>query len=379
MNQVFGFLTPRMVGSRFDEHAIPLELLKDLAVLEEMIIEVAKWCYLQDHPERKRSPKGFTDGIALNLSGVGEGSAVPVLSLVVEQKQIPLVPPQAPTYFDQARARLVDAINAAENDEPITPHLPDALLAYFDRIGRSLRDGETIEFAPQAVDRKARLTKATRRKLVLASSQVQELTEEVTLRGSIPEADQGKMTFELQVISGPRVPAPIAGQHLQTVMEAFNGYKQGARVLLQGIGRYSRYDRLQSLETVEHLSLLDVNDIAARLEEFKFLRHGWLDGKKGFAPDKAALDWLAEAFQRNYPDDLTLPYLYPTAEGGVQAEWSAGGWEITLEIDLDQHQGQWHALEMASEREEEKVLNLNEPTAWQWMGSEIARRAGGAA
>lgn len=71
MSQVIEFLTPRMVGPRFAEHAIPLELLKDLAVLEEMIIEVAKWCYLQDHPERKRSPKGFTDGVALKLSGVG--------------------------------------------------------------------------------------------------------------------------------------------------------------------------------------------------------------------------------------------------------------------------------------------------------------------
>lgn len=377
MKQIIEFLAPRMVGPRFAEHAIPLELLKDLAVLEEIIIEVAKWCYLQDHRERKRSPRGFTDGVALKLSGVVEGSAVPQLSLVVEQMLV--FPPQAKTYFEQARTRLVGAINAAEHDEPITPHLPDALLAYFDRFGRGLRDGEAIEFSPQEAERKARLTKATRRKLVLASSQVQELTEEVTLRGSIPEADQGKMTFELQVINGPRVVAPIAGQHLPTVMEAFNGYKQGARVLLQGIGRYNRSDRLQSLETIEHLSLLDINDIAARLEELKTLRHGWLDGKKGFAPDKTGLDWLAESFQRNYPDELTSPYLYPTAEGGVQAEWSVNGWEISLEIDLDQHLGQWHALEMASEQEGEKTLNLNEPDDWQWLAAEISNCSGGAA
>ena len=212
-----------MVGRRFDEHAIPLELLKDLAVLGEMLIEVAKWCYLRDHPERKRSPRGFTDGVALKLSGVGEGSAAPQLSLVIERTQL-FSPAQI--YLEQARARLIDAIDAAEHDEPIIQHLSDPLLAYFDRIGRGLRDDEAIEFAPQEADRKARLTRATRRKLVLTSSQMQELTEEVILRGSIPEADQGKMTFELQVINGPRVTAPIAGQHLLTVMEAFNGYKQ---------------------------------------------------------------------------------------------------------------------------------------------------------
>lgn len=48
MNAPIPFLCPRMVGPRFDGHAIPLELLKDLAVLEEMIIEIAKWCYLQE-------------------------------------------------------------------------------------------------------------------------------------------------------------------------------------------------------------------------------------------------------------------------------------------------------------------------------------------
>lgn len=377
MRQIIPFLTPRMVGPRFAEHAIPLELLKDLSVLEEMITEVAKWCYLQDHSERKRSPKGFTDVVALKLSGVVEGSAVLQLSLVVEQTQ--LFPPPAQFYFEKARAHLIGAINAAEHDETITQHLPDALLAYFDRIGRGLRDDETIEFSPQETDRKACLTKATRRKLLLASSQVQEVTEEVNLRGSIPEADQGKMTFELQIINGPRVVAPIASQYRQTVMEGFNAYKQGTRVLLQGIGRYNRHDRLQSLESVEHISLLETNDIAARLEELKGLRHGWLDGKKGFAPDKASLDWLAEVFQRNYPDELPLPYLYPTAEGGIQAEWSAGGWEITLEIDLDRQRGEWQALEMAIEAEEEKTLNLNDSADWQWLAVEITKRVGGAA
>src|SRR5690606_33367504 len=114
-------------------------------------------------------------------------------------------------------------------------------------------------------------------------------------------------------------------------------------------------------------------------EELKALRHGWLDGKKGFAPNKTSLDWLAESFQRNYPDELPPPYLYPTAEGGVQAEWSMDGWEISLEIDLDQNLGQWHALDMANEQEYERTLNLNELADWQWLVMEITERTGGEA
>ncbi|OQC41351.1 MAG: hypothetical protein BWX66_00753 [Deltaproteobacteria bacterium ADurb.Bin058] len=149
------------------------------------------------------------------------------------------------------------------------------------------------------------------------------------------------------------------------------------RVLLQGVGRYGRDGKLQKMENIKDLKVLKMNDVAARLEDLKALRDGWLDGDKGFAPDKKGLDWLAEAFQRGYPDELPLPYLYPTAEGGVQAEWSLNGWEISLEIDLERKHGEWHALEMTTETEEEKSLKLDEPDDWQWLAREIARRMRG--
>jgi hypothetical protein len=372
MSESIPFLSPRLVGERFAGHAIPLELLKDLAVLEEMIIEVAKWRYLQEHPDRKRSPRGFTEGISLKLTAVEEGSAIPQVSLFVDTPQ--LFPPENQLYFEQARDSIVGAIDAAEHNESITAHLPESLLGYFDRIGRGLRDTEAIEFNPSDTERPSRLSKATRRRLILASSQVQELTEEVTLRGTVPEADQGRMTFELQVINGPRVTAPIATQHLATVLDAFNGYQQGVRVRLQGVGRYNRYDRLQGIETVEHLNLLDANDIPARLDELRALKNGWLDGK-GFAPDQEGLDWLSQRFEGHYPDNLLQPFLYPTAEGGVQAEWSLAAQEITLDIRLDSRRAEWHALNMETGEETARDLNLDESADWEWLTTQIRQQS----
>jgi len=71
MGQSTPFWKPRLVGQRFQDHAIPLEILKDLAVLEEFVVEVAKWCFLEEHPDRQRTPKGFTGEIALTLTGIG--------------------------------------------------------------------------------------------------------------------------------------------------------------------------------------------------------------------------------------------------------------------------------------------------------------------
>ena len=44
-------------------------------------------------------------------------------------------------------------------------------------------------------------------------------------------------------------------------------------------------------------------DIPARLDEFRRMKGGWLEGE-GVAPSLDGLDWLALTFERHFPDDL---------------------------------------------------------------------------
>jgi hypothetical protein len=369
------FLLPRLIGKRFEDRALPLEFLKDLAVLEEMIVEVAKAEFFKDHKGRRRSPRGFTEGIELRLTAIETGSTIPVICLFAAQTG--LFPPDSVRYFERARDAVVEAIGAAESGGRITDALPEPTLGYFDRLGRSLRDGEAIEFTTPTRPMPARLTRESRRRLVLAS-QVREVTEEVSLRGSIPEADQDKLQFHLQTRDGRRVEAPIPRQHFQIILEAFAGYTAGTRVLVQGVGRYDRKERLQGFDSVEHVSLLDPLDVASRLDEFRDLGDGWLEGR-GVAPSGEGLSWLAGAFEQRYPDELQFPYLYPTEAGGVQAEWSLGEDEISLEIDLAEHTGEWHALHVGTSEScqdpETRRLQLDDPGVWDWLIGEIRRRA----
>lgn len=370
------FLRPRLTGSRFEGHAIPLEFLKDLAVLEEMIIEVAKWKYLQAHPERQRVPRGFTDGIELKLTGLEDGSAIAVISLIVTS--MTLLPPDNKQYFTRAKDSIVSAIEAAEQNKSITNYLPETALSYFDRIGRSLRDGEAIEFTTSAPSKPARLTKESRLKLLLAATTLREYTDETSVIGTIPEVDQDDLTFEIQMIDGRKVKAPMATQHIKIILDAFNGYKVGARVQLQGIGKFSRQGKLQGFESIEHVSALDPLDVSARLDELRCLKDGWLDGK-GIAPKHDRLDWLTQVFGKYFPDDLPLPYIYPTAEGGVQAEWSFKPNEITLEMDLGAQSAEWHSLNLETGVEAPRGLNLNEPKDWEWLVDQIRQMTGGKA
>ena len=111
-------------------------------------------------------------------------------------------------------------------------------------------------------------------------------------------------------------------------------------------------------------------DISARLNELRTLKDGWLEGK-GSAPAGEGLDWLTGAFQEHFPQNSVRPYLYPTAEGGVQAEWSLEPWEASLEIDLTSHRGQWHLLNLRTDQEQHREINLNCDEDWSWLIAQI--------
>ena len=356
------FLTPRLVGDRFEGHSIPLELLGDLAVLEAMIIEVAKWRYLKENSQRTRSPRKFTQGISLTLTAVEEGSAVARIALVLATDG--LVAPQQ-VYFEQSRDAVIGAIAAVGDDEPPTAHLPRKALAYFDRLGRSLRDNEAIEFTTPTRPSPARLTKETRLRL-LEASQVNERTEEIQLRGGVFDFNKEDMTFKLMLPDGAKVDGPVVSQHFETFNEAHYGYEKGVKVLLEGVGKYNRADKLQYIESVEHVTLLDPLDLPSQLQELKQLRDGWYDGK-GYAPSAEGLDWLAKVVNERYPDNLALPYVYPVAEGGVRLEWTLLPNEISLEINLQDHLGEWHQLNLETDVDEARSLNLDRDSDWDWI------------
>ena len=141
-------------------------------------------------------------------------------------------------------------------------------------------------------------------------------------------------------------------------------------VLIQGILRKDRNNHLKSFESIEHVTPLDPLDISLRLEELAKLGDGWLDGK-GHAATKDQLNWLAGAFQLNLDTELPLPYLYPTAEGGVQAEWSLGDWEVSLDIDLESRQAAYQALRLTDKSCTEITLTLDKQEGWSQLNSEL--------
>lgn len=365
-------LRPRLRGRRFENGAIPLEFLGDLAHLREMILEVAKWRFLNHHADRLRVPRGFASAVEFQLTGLERGSAVPVISIATPQSTLAEGLPYE-QHFTGAVESIIETIDATNRDSlpSSNGYLPPKYLAHFNRIGRSLREDEFIQLQAPSVRASARLDQRTRLQL-LQIANVRELSQELTIRGAVSEVDQDDMTFDIHPIFGRKVSGTIPEQHYEAFMEAFNGYREGVRVSIEGVGKYDQQRRLTALQVIEQINILDPLDVPSRLDEFRNMRDGWLDGE-GIAPARAGLDWLAESFERCYPDDAPLPFTYPTPSGGVQFEWSTGGQEISIEVDLRTRQSVWHRLDMSTLSDDERELDLESAASWKWIGAQVVQ------
>ena len=114
--------------------------------------------------------------------------------------------------------------------------------------------------------------------------------------------------------------------------------------------------------------------IAERIDELSGLKDGWLDGR-GVAMPASGLRWLAGWFEDCYSADLPVPFLYPTAEGGVRAEWTLGAHEVSLDFELNHGVAYWHDLNLQTDEETAQTLDMLEDDHWQWILPVLARYA----
>lgn len=354
------FLRPRLVGGRFDSHSVPLDLLKDFSVLEEMLLEIAKRNYLTDNPGRQRLPKGFGKNISINLAAVEDGSAVLSFELAPAVASHSFIPTVEERYLTQAKDVLLEVMHLASANEEI--NLEPSLLRYFDRFGRGLHSDERMEFSYKS---NILVFDQTVRKTLLEKSQASSWRDVLTLKGYISALDKNLNTFDLQLINSSIVKAPYIEPYQELVSKAFDGYEsKNALVEVKGLVLIDKTNTLKQFESIEQLTALDPLDVGARLEELLLLKDGWLDGK-GLALNKENAKNFEALFEEHYNDNLDLPYVYPTAEGGLQAEWEFASWDITLEINLASLEAEFHALNLSSDEEKELHFALSEQVAWE--------------
>ena len=358
------FAKPRVTGPRFDEHTLPVEVAADLAAYKDLIVELAKHLYLEDHPERKRAPKGFEEGFALHLAQVEGGSASPVLAVVAAAG---LALQGASSYYESARDLVGDCVASKVAEAGLPPRFPKKLLAYFNVFGRSLRDGEAVEL-PRAGGAVAELTPARRKALVLDVQRV--YSKDVEESGVVAEIDFDGKTFELRRDDGSSVCVPMPDNFAEDVRRA--GGRERTMVQVSGVGVFDAHDRLQKLAETQHLEIFPNQALVAQVEALALLQDGWCDGD-GIAPDKEQLEWAAGKLAEGFPENLPFPLVAPTPEGGLFLEWIAAEWRVSCEVLLPTHSAELQAVNTVSGAVEDAEVNLDTPQDWHALFT-FARR-----
>jgi hypothetical protein len=140
-------------------------------------------------------------------------------------------------------------------------------------------------------------------------------------------------------------------------------------------GIVSRREQVQKFESLESIETLDPLDIFVQIETLRNLEDGWLDGE-GKAPPLDGIKWFTECFDQYYWHELRLPYLYPTEDGGICAEWVIEPLDMSLDIDLTTRRGYWHVTDFTTRCFEERDIDLNQPDSWNWLCEQIKQNGG---
>ena len=353
------FIQPRFVGPRFEGHTLPLSAAKDLAAYEELVLELAKHLFRQKNQDRVRLPKGFASGFSLHIERIDDGSAKPALvAMMLAGRLFSDLPVEITESKD-----LINSVIATEAGQAFPAAFPKDFYSYFNRIGRSLEDGEFIEWLPDSPTNKTVLTPTKRKRLVLAHRETYEA--EVNVVGLVEVLNTSQKTGVLRALEKEPVAFVYDDPFFSDLKDALGLKAQYVRVL--GVGEFDVNERLGSITKIDQLERLPHYPLTAGIDKLANLSDGWLEGV-GVAPKPEDLNWLSNEVAKAFPESLSYPSVAPTEEGNVVLEWFLSNARIELEVNFASKQLELYASYLNSNVFVEKTFGTDQ---WQRAFGEV--------
>ena len=85
------------------------------------------------------------------------------------------------------------------------------------------------------------------------------------------------------------------------------------------------------------------------------------------------LDLVGEWLEENQRKNGQQPRLYPTPEGGVEAEWRIGRLDLSIEFEPSSGIAEWHALDLDQGTVDEQRVALQDELGMQALGAKLQR------
>ncbi|MGL5864803.1 MAG: hypothetical protein ACRCYX_02875 [Dermatophilaceae bacterium] len=322
----------RMRGGRYDDHGLPLFGAAELERYEALVAKVARSLFLGAHPQRQRVPRGFADAFSLRLTGLEDGSVVPVLERAAAgawpADGVPVGEPE--DWFESARVLINTALRGfGAGPVPADRRFPADCIPDLAALGRSLRDEESIELSDDGAD-PAVLDTAVRRRIREASN-LGHLEVETVLHGQVTGLRSDPQQFDfVSSATGQKVTGRYAESATWNELKEFQGYaSRSPMVALSVLATQSPDGEVHQIVDVLGVEAALPEEWAERIDVLAGLEPGWFaEGSE--PPSPQALDAAEQLLLACVDAGVGRPGIFPTPEGGVQLEWSTA--RVELEV-----------------------------------------------
>ena len=369
----------RLAGGRFADGHLPLDFLRDLAALGEVLSEIARTSYKSHYTHRKSVPKGFAENISPVITKLERGNS---LRIVLQPSLTPISghsPSMFPhpwlSYLDEAWNLTVEELSVASNglhpvpvNEAITPVCQRKLR----RFGANFKENETSTLY-STDGHSVEYDRVARRQYLAVRFPNQRYNERTSITGRVHEFNAKQNSFLITDSSGHIIQCKAPVDYREDILEALSFYDQRAtEVIIWGEVEYYQDDPV-AVRDITDVTLLYPRDIDGQVESLRAVPAGWADGY-GEAVNRDGLAWLHHVMltKISFGDDI-MPYMYPTEDGNVSVEWTIGSVVADLEINLDTHQALWGQSNRVSHENFERDLNLDEESDWEWLKNTLLK------
>jgi hypothetical protein len=354
------FAAPILRGGRFDDHAIPVEVLPQFLAYKNLVSELAMALY-RARNNRVRVPAHFEEAFQLKLRKVTGDCAVPVLARpdapFAEVAFDSMHANQEGDYYAQARDLIAQTVQALVDDQPLPDAFPEEFLKDLLELGKFLNDDESLEFrGPLPVtgpryDAMVRVRLETR----LTQPSYRAIKE---LQGAVVGFDWENSHFRLRTLDGYYVPGVhnerIAGTLAQALTE-----KKFSRVTVVGEVTFAHDHvplKIRDIKIARKWSWSSEASLRLVEGELESLTHrprGWTE-KDGIPAPAEHMPWFVEYITTLMVEQrVPAPVFFLVPDGSIQAMWRQPPYRVEAEINLVSKAASVNVINIGNDEEAE--------------------------
>lgn len=329
------FIRVRFRGGRFDDvNGMPLEALPELTALNDLLVTLGEELWRQKVGKKRIRDDSYPDPPRLSIKQFENASAIPVI-----ERQTVDIPEEGDGYdpYEASRDLLEETFKEIVSQNKLPESFPDKYSQKLRRFGKTLLPNEVASFQT--------LNEAGNFEESLFSPEVREtFWESYDTLVESQEVIVGKVESLTRTDKGLKFAFRRANQ------QALTGQLQNTHLwddLHTALGKADRYPycrlhvqaekdamgRLRRICGVDRVEVME-GSVAAWHKRFEELADSAFTNETDSAPvETESLERAAVLISRAVEQDLSVPVVFPSHEGGLSLIWQSDTDRTTVYIE----------------------------------------------